>query len=201
MIWILIGMTGTGKSTVAGVLAGQLGCATIDVDDLVEKRQSRSIREIFETDGEEHFRRLEADTLAEVIAEARPESELVVATGGGVVTTPVTRALLTTLRNDGHHTVVWLDARPETIRERLDTADRPLLAGADDDEVLRRLVTLSEQRNGWYRDCATFRVECDDLSPTSVAANILASVPTTTSDSTCDSASNPDRNRSVTGHA
>lgn len=177
MIWVLVGMMGTGKSTVAAALAGELGCTAVDIDDLVEERESRPVRTIFESDGEAYFRRLESETLAEVIDAAPPAGDLVVATGGGVVTTAESRALLRSLRNDDRHVVVWLDARPETIVGRLDTTDRPLLAGMDEAEVHRRVVSLSEERRAWYADCATFRVECDDLTPSAVAAAILAGTP------------------------
>lgn len=179
MIWILIGMPGAGKSTVGALLAATAGCEFVDVDDEIERRESRSIADIFGSDGEDYFRRVERETFSGLIAGARTSSDTVIATGGGLVTTPESRELLRSLGGDEHHTVVWLDAAPETVIARIGSAGRPLLAGADHEEVHHRIRQLSADRRASYMECASVRVACDDSTPAEVASQILDIAPST----------------------
>src|SRR5882724_5504761 len=86
----LIGYRGTGKSTVAGIVAAELGWQKVDADALLEARAGLSIRDIFQAEGEAGFRRRETDLLEEICRGTRQ----VVATGGGVVLAPQNRELL-----------------------------------------------------------------------------------------------------------
>jgi shikimate kinase len=162
----LTGARGSGKSTVAGLLAARLGWAAIDADGELEARAGASIRELFALRGEAHFRDLEASLLAEL---ARREG-VVVATGGGVVLRPENRALL---RRGGP--VVWLRASPEVLWARVaedpSSSDRrPNLAGGGLDEMRRVL----EAREALYRECAHHAVETTGRSPEEVADEVFA---------------------------
>ncbi|MBP2216491.1 shikimate kinase [Arthrobacter sp. CAN_C5] len=116
-----IGLMATGKSVVGAQLASRLGWTFIDTDQLIVARHGR-ISRIFSQQGEQAFRRLEAEVVAEVLTGA--SAETVVSLGGGAVLDGGTRALLAGSR------VVFLDADLATVRRRI-TRDRsrPLLAG------------------------------------------------------------------------
>ncbi len=124
-------MMGSGKTSVGQVVAQRLGRRFLDSDEQVEARAGRSVREIFESDGEAAFRRLEADALAEALRSPEP---VVVAAAGGVVLDASNRRLL---REQA--TVVWLRAEPSVLATRVRPGDhRPLLA-QDPLGVLRRM--------------------------------------------------------------
>jgi shikimate kinase len=159
---LLAGMMGAGKSTVGRALARRLGWEFIDTDERVTERSGRSIAELFAL-GEESFRRLESAILAEL-----PERGAVVALGGGAVVAPENRALL-----DAKGVWVWLDARPETLAERVGTdSRRPLLAGVDAGERLARLRALRDARAEAYAH-ARARVETDGLDVEQVCDAVL----------------------------
>ena len=106
MILTLIGTRGTGKSTVAPLLAERLGWDWIDADVELERRAGRSIREIFASDGEPVFRALERQNLLELLQRDR----LVLAAGGGAILNADTRR---DFRAAGP--VVWLQATPRAV--------------------------------------------------------------------------------------
>ncbi|MDQ6604790.1 MAG: iron-containing alcohol dehydrogenase, partial [Chloroflexota bacterium] len=137
---VLVGLSGSGKSTVARRLAERLGWRAVDSDDLLEQRAGKPIPRVFAEDGEAAFRALESVALAD----ACREPQTVVATGGGVVTVEVNWPVM---RRDA--LVVHLGASPETLLCRLeeharrdgrDVAARPLLAGAEPADALRAMM-------------------------------------------------------------
>jgi shikimate kinase/3-dehydroquinate synthase len=119
----LVGLPGSGKSTVAPLVADRLGWRSIDLDLEVEKRSGRTPAAIIATDGEAQFRDLELTALEDVL---RTPGPLVIACGGGLITQPAARRLLMELC-----TVVWLDTSDHILIQRLgDGADRPMLGGS-----------------------------------------------------------------------
>jgi shikimate kinase len=162
----LIGSRGSGKTTVARLLAEWLGWSWLDADDVLEQRHGRTIRAIFAAEGEASFRDKESAVLADLCRLERH----VLATGGGVVLRETNRALL---RASGR--VIWLTAGAETLWRRLQgdvtTADRRpnLTVGglAEIEEVLR-------VREPLYRECADWTVPTAGRSPAEVAKQVLA---------------------------
>lgn len=158
MILTLIGYRATGKSTLAKPLAERLGWAWIDADVELERRAGRTIREIFDTDGESEFRRLERETLVDLLSQDR----LVIAAGGGAVLNPDTRQ---GFKDAGP--VVWLKASVDTIEQRLfgdmTTAERrPNLTSSGGREEIERLLS---QREPIYSDTATLTIQTDEPFP------------------------------------
>jgi shikimate kinase len=149
---VLVGLMGSGKTTVGKRLAALLGRPFVDADDALEERAGRSIADIFATDGEDAFRQLETSLLEELLDR---EDEPVIATGGGVVTRAPNRELLT-----GHPaTVVWLDGSPAFLASRLQhQTHRPLLVDADPREVLTR---LHAERAPLYEEVADLVVDIE----------------------------------------
>jgi shikimate kinase len=162
----LIGMMGSGKSTIGPLLAEHLGYSFLDTDTTIEKLVGQSVAEIFQTVGEAEFRQIETQVLAEVSAHLR----LIVATGGGIAIE----------RENWNHLhqglVIWLDPPVEILVERLqgDTT-RPLLASAD---LQSRLATILAERRHRYAE-ADIQISIDrNLTTEEIIDRILAAIPT-----------------------
>lgn len=146
----LVGMPGSGKSTLGRVLARNLGKTFVDADHELERRLGVSISTIFEIEGEETFRSREEETLARLVQRV----DIVLATGGGAVLRPVNRERL-----QAGGTVLYLHATPETTWERTrHSKNRPLLQTAD---PLARARSLYAHRDLLYRETADLVVEVD----------------------------------------
>lgn len=144
----LVGMPGSGKSTVGRHLARQLGRRFVDADTEVEQRLGMPIRDWFTQHGEESFR----DAEQQAIDDLTRETDIVLATGGGAVLRPANRDAL----HERTH-VFYLRSTPEELFRRLrhDT-QRPLLQVADPQ---RRLRDLFRERDPLYRRTAHFVIE------------------------------------------
>jgi shikimate kinase len=157
VIVYLVGMPGSGKSTVGPVLAARLGVPFVELDARIEAAAGRSVPEIFADEGEARFREMEAATLVEAAA----EDPSVVSCGGGVVLEPANRV---TLRATG--VVVFLSVPVDVLRARVvPAADRPLIHEQGD------LDRLLAQREPLYREFAAHVVDGTG-DPDEVAAAI-----------------------------
>jgi shikimate kinase len=141
-------MPGSGKSTVGRQLGRRLRLPFFDSDHAIEQRLGCSIRDYFAQQGEDAFRDVEQETLAQLLA----GPDCVLATGGGSVLRAANRDALR-----AHGQVVYLRSTPEDLYRRLrhDT-QRPLLQKAD---PLDKLRTLYSERDPLYREAAHFTVE------------------------------------------
>lgn len=148
MIVCLIGMPGSGKSTVGRQLARRLSLPFFDSDHVIEERIGCSIREYFEREGEERFRDIESEVLDSLTQEPRA----VLSTGGGSVLRAANRQHL-----HDRCRVVYLKSTPEELLRRLrHDRNRPLLQGGD---PMRRLRDLFVARDPLYRATAHFTIE------------------------------------------
>jgi shikimate kinase len=160
---VLIGLMGAGKTTVGIECAQRLDRAFVDTDDLVARTAHMTVPEIFAELGEDRFRQIEHDVVADVCASPAP---LVVACGGGAVLDPENRRAL---RAAG--VVVWLRAPTATLLARVgDDGGRPLLQG-DPAGALERLGRLREVT---YEAAAHTSVDTDDLVVEAVADAVLS---------------------------
>jgi shikimate kinase len=158
----LIGFMGTGKSTVARVLAQLTGAEVCEMDEQIEADHGMSIKEIFSRYGESRFRELETE-LCRRFAKLPPS---VVSCGGGVVTRPENVALL---KDSG--IVILLKAKPETVYERVKDSDaRPILNGQMRVDAINDLM---EQRRAAYESACDLAVDTDGKSPEEIARVIL----------------------------
>lgn len=159
---VLVGLPGSGKSTIGRRLAKALGVGLRDTDVAIEQRTGRSIADIFATDGEQEFRRIEED----VVRAALADHDGVLSLGGGAVTSPGVRAAL------AGHTVVYLEiSAAEGVRRTGGNTVRPLLAGPDRAEKYRALMA---KRAPLYRRVATMRVDTNRRNPGAVVRHILS---------------------------
>lgn len=165
---ILIGYRGTGKTTVARILASRLGVRAVDSDPEIERQLGKTIAEIFEQDGEAAFRDHEARIIRELLEKA--EGPLVLATGGGAILRPETRRLL----NESGQ-VAWLTASPETILQRIreDAASKTTRPGLTSLPMFEEIVSLLEKRAPLYRETAHRIVETDHRTPEEIVEILL----------------------------
>lgn len=162
-LW-LVGMMGSGKTTVGELIANAAEVEFRDTEAEVERRAGMTVADLWAEGGEELFRTIEAEV---VVDSARMESA-VIAAGGGAVTDPATRALISS-----SGTVVWLRAQPGELVDRLTgQVGRPQLDAADDLEATLR--DLAIRRSGHYRSLADHTVDVDGRSPETLAAEIEA---------------------------
>lgn len=164
----LIGLPGSGKSTIGKELAQRCGLPFVDLDDEVERQAGRSVREIFAGEGEQRFRELESNQLGQWCS--RPAG-FVMATGGGA---PAYGDNMETIRKAGYS--FFLDVPVDVIVERMNAAEiseRPLLNSNTGEDIREKLGRLRSQRVKHYLQ-ATITLRGDSIS----AETILAMLPT-----------------------
>lgn len=162
----LTGYRGTGKTTVAGLLAEKIKADWVDADVEIEKQAGKTIAQIFAEDGEPHFRDLEE----QVVADRCETERLIVALGGGAILRSSTRQRLS---HAGP--VVWLTASAETLAKRISadetTADRrPHLTEAN--SMLEEVRQVLKERTPLYEECATLCVDTERQTPEQIALEI-----------------------------
>ncbi len=169
MIVTLVGYRGSGKTSVAKGLAEKLGWDWIDADEELERREGRTIREVFDTDGEDYFRKVERTVMADLVQRDR----LVVAAGGGAILNETTRTEITAAGP-----VVWLRAAVEEIQQRImgdsTTSDRrPNLTPVGGRDEIEQLLT---QREPLYRECASIIVDTHGINVGEVVERVRESI-------------------------
>lgn len=158
----MVGLSGTGKSTIAPILARRRGLEVSDLDRLVERTAGRSVADLFADPGEAAFRDLESAVLERVLAGA---DATVIATGGGVVLRPENRRRLA-----ARATVVWLRADPDQLLERLGPGapERPLLSAGP----AMALRNMAHERDPLYREVADLTVDVGSRSAAAMAEHL-----------------------------
>ncbi len=159
---VLVGLPGSGKSTIGRRLAKAMDVALLDTDAAIEERTGQTIAEIFASAGEPGFRRIEE----EVIRAALADHDGILSLGGGAVTTAGVRDAL------AGHRVVYLEITAEEgVRRTGGSTLRPLLAGPDRAEKYRQLMT---DRVPLYRRVATVRVNTSRRNPGAVVRYLVS---------------------------
>jgi len=164
---VLVGLMGTGKSTVGRRIAHKLGWEFLDTDDEINRLTGRTVRQIFETDGEEFFRQVEHDVLAAACQLSTPH---VIAGAGGIILRADNRQLLKNSRF-----VVWLNAPLPVLVERIGQraakgdGHRPLIDG----NPAERLQKLYVERESLYRDVSSIEIDVEGLQVQDVIDKVL----------------------------
>ena len=164
---VLVGLMGSGKTTVGKRIAQELGYPFVDSDDVVASVAGKSVREIFAQDGEVRFRQYESEAIKSVLVGR--QSSVVLATGGGAVISGENRSLISEQASN----VVWLDASVEdlVVRTKLG-ATRPLLDG----DAATTLQSLSSQRSAWYKEVATVRIDTRGKTVAKVCSAVMEAI-------------------------
>ncbi|MBW4623324.1 MAG: shikimate kinase [Cyanosarcina radialis HA8281-LM2] len=155
----LVGMMGSGKTTVGQLLSQHLSYQFFDTDVLIEQVAKQSIKDIFANSGEDYFRQLESQVLAEISA----YTHLTIATGGGIIERRENWSYL------HHGLIVWLDVPLEILLSRLATdTTRPLKS-----ELESRL----EKRQPLYAQADLRITTAEGDTPEAIAARVIESIP------------------------
>jgi shikimate kinase len=164
----LVGMMGTGKTTIAPILARVLEYGSLDLDRTIAKAAQKTIPEIFTESGEAGFREIETQILQEVCAFTR----LVISTGGGVVTQRRNWSYLQ------QGLVIWLDVSPPVLIERLrkDTS-RPILGGLQGADLAAKVDgILADRRNFYAQADLHISISAGD-TPEAIVERIITTIP------------------------
>lgn len=157
----LIGMMGSGKTTLGKLLGKKLNLPSVDIDLIIEKENSQNISEIFSKYGEDFFRKLEKSTIEKVLC---PDGQII-STGGGAFEDSETRELL--LNNS---TVIYLKTTPESILKRIkNNKQRPLLK---DNMNIENISKIINKRRKNY-EMAHYTIVTDEKTPNDIAEEIL----------------------------
>ena len=157
---VFVGMMGSGKSSIGSLTAKKLKLDFIDVDKEIEKELNQSISKIFETKGEEFFRKFEE----KVTLKKLKLSSVVISLGGGAFVNKNVRQEV--LKN---HISFWLNWNNETLLNRIkNSKKRPLVVNSTENE----LINLIKKRSNTYSK-ALYEIKCDNLSKNAIVKNIL----------------------------
>jgi len=157
---VLLGMMGSGKSTIGGLLAKKLNSILIDIDKKIEKMQNLKISEIFKTKGEAYFRELEFN----VTIQSLDGDNNVISLGGGAFMNKELRKVL-----KQKSSTFWLHWNADTLIKRIKNNDkRPIIRGLDNVEIKK----LINERNKIYY-FSDFKIICESLKKTEIVDKII----------------------------
>jgi len=158
---VLTGMMGVGKSTVGKSLSKKLNMFFLDIDTIIEKKTGKTIRKIFEEDGELYFRTLEVKTTLDEIK----KTNSVISLGGGAFVDKKIRDMVLS-----KCVVFWLDLSPELIEKRLkNIKKRPLLSSSNLKATLSKIYL---DRKKTY-NLANYRIDCNKLNLDEIVKKII----------------------------
>lgn len=165
---VLLGYMGCGKSTIAEILAQNLHIEYIDLDQYIERKAGFSIAELFANRGEIHFRKIEHESLTELLSQP---TDLVIALGGGTPCYANNHLLL----NGPDVISIYLKASIGTLVERLSSelATRPLVANLKPDQLPDYIAKHLFDRSYFYHQ-ATHTVSVDNKTPDDIVADVLS---------------------------
>ncbi len=156
---ILIGMPGSGKTTVGKILSERLGYTFIDTDQLICELTGKTPRRLVEEDGLEHFMKIQDEAVLSI-----NDNNCIISTGGGLVHSEIS---MNYLKSIGF--IIYLDTKYDIIRERMDSS-RKLVRTAG------TLLELYNHRVPLYKKYADAVINCDSADPDAVSGTILGSM-------------------------
>lgn len=158
---VLIGMMGSGKTTIGKLLGEKLTLRSIDIDVIIEQNEKRTISEIFQNEGEKYFRNIERETIKKIFT----NKDLIISLGGGAFENQLTQELL--LKNS---TVIYLKTSPNVILKRIkNNTNRPLLKNQMTVEKIQSII-LQRQKN---YELANITILTDNKNTDKIVEEIL----------------------------
>jgi len=157
----LIGMMGSGKSTIGKLLSKKMNLEYIDMDRELEILMDMSIQRIFSDYGEKRFRMIESTFFREI----SKVGQLIYATGGGIILDKLNRAIIQ------KGTSIFLNCSIEELINRVqnDNQNRPLL----NKDIKKNMINLYNERNNFYKECATHTIDTTTLNTNQVIDEII----------------------------
>ena len=157
---VLTGMMGAGKSTIGRLIAKRLKAKFIDVDKVIEKNQKKSIKRIFENNGEKYFRKIEEKITSQILK----KKEVIIALGGGAfINNEIREKVLKSCIS------VWLKVDINKLALRYKNNRRPLLNKKNSDTDVKKLYQLRKK----IYSLANYKINCDNMSKTQIIEKIL----------------------------
>lgn len=158
---VLIGMMGSGKTTIGKLLGEKLTLRSIDIDVIIEQNEKKTVSEIFQNEGEKYFRNIERETIKKIFT----NKDLIISLGGGAFEDQLTQELL--LKNS---TVIYLKTSPNVILERIkNNTNRPLLKNQMTVEKIQSII-LQRQKN---YELANITILTDNKNTDKIVEEIL----------------------------
>ena len=158
---VLTGMMGVGKSTIGRLLAKKLRFKFIDVDRLIERQEKRSIKKIFDIDGEEYFRKIEEKVTLKIL---KNKSSIIALGGGAFINNEIRKEIIKNCCS------IWLNLSLELLIKRYKRNNkRPLLEGNNLESEVKKIL---QSRKKIYA-LANFKINCDNMNKKDVVQKIL----------------------------
>ena len=158
---VLTGMMGVGKSTIGRLLAKKLRFKFIDVDRLIERQEKRSIKKIFDVDGEEYFRKIEEKVTFKIL---KNKSSIIALGGGAFINNEIRKEIIKNCCS------IWLNLSLELLIKRYKRNNkRPLLEGNNLESEVKKIL---QSRKKIYA-LANFKINCDNMNKKDVVQKIL----------------------------
>lgn len=164
---VIVGLMGSGKTTVGRLVARRTGRTFIDADDAIQALTGRTVRELWEEGGEKAYRELESRVVLEGLEGG--DGAVLIAAPGGSVLDPDVRAAL----HGPGVVVVWLHTEPSAIAERLHPGDHRPLLGEHPDDVLQQ---MEHERASIYAGVADAVIDTEGKDPDTVAEEVMAAI-------------------------
>ena len=164
---VLVGLMGSGKTTVGRLVAERTGRTLIDADEAIRELTGKSVRELWERGGEAAYRRLESRVVIDCLA--GEDRDLVIAAPAGAVLDPAVRAAL----GRPGVLVVWLRADPDVLASRVHPGDHRPLIGEHPGEVLQHMAA---ERASTYRKVSDVVVDVGALDPEEAASKVNSAI-------------------------
>ena len=160
---VLIGMMGSGKSTIGALLSKKINMKFVDVDTEIEQIEKQTVSQIFKLKGEKYFRTIEVKIILSLLDSK--EKQLVLSLGGGSFLEEKVRK---NVKNNSLS--FWLDWKPSTIIKRIKkSSKRPLIQGLDDQEIEKMML----ERNKYYAK-SNFKINCDNHKKNEIIDKIVS---------------------------
>ena len=160
---VLIGMMGSGKSTIGALLSKKMNMNFIDLDTKIETIEKQTVSQIFKLKGEKYFRAIEVETVLSLLNSK--EKDLVLSLGGGSFLDEKIRKYVKNFSSS-----FWLNWRPSTIIKRIrKSSKRPLIQGLNDQEIKKMIL----DRNRYYAK-SDFKIDCDNHKKNEIVDKIVS---------------------------
>ena len=156
---VLIGMMGSGKSTIGFLLSKKINLEFIDIDKCIEKNEGMKISEIFKKKGEKYFREVELNTTLDIL---KYKKTIISLGGGAFINENIRKSILT------NHISVWLDWQSSTIFKRIkNNKKRPLVKKLNMTQINKMIFERSKKYS-----LANYRIDCEKLSKNEILEKI-----------------------------
>ena len=157
---VFLGMMGSGKSVIGSLVARKLKLSFIDIDREIEKKLNTTIKKIFESKGEDYFRKVEEQV---TLKKLKINSSVISLGGGAFLSRKIRQEIIK------NHFSFWLNCDPKILIDRIkNSRKRPLTIGVSDDQLL----DLIKKRSSVYSK-ALYEIKCDDLTKNQIVSKII----------------------------